>query len=108
MENNVLNATVRNEFGKGAARRARRAGLVPAVVYGQGGDTIHIDVDEHDLFLIVRSNPKALVELHLEGGKKQLTVVKEVQRHPLRRHLLHVDFLAVDANEKADAEASAE
>ena len=108
MENIVLTGTVRTEFGKGAARRARRAGLVPAVVYGHEGAPLHIDLDEHDLFLVVRSQRNAVVELRLEGGTTQLAVVKEVQRHPLHRNLLHVDFLAVEANEQAEAAVEGE
>ncbi|QPK81664.1 50S ribosomal protein L25/general stress protein Ctc [Schaalia sp. ZJ405] len=99
----VLNASVRTEFGKGAARRARRANLVPGVIYGHGEDTIHVDVPGHDLFLLVRGNTNALVELKFDG-KSQLALVKDVQRHPVSRVLLHADFLAVKAGEKVDVE----
>lgn len=101
----ILDAQTRSEFGKGAARRARRAGLVPAVVYGHGGEPVHVDVPGHDLFLIVRGNKNALVELKLDG-KSQLVLVKDVQRHPVSRNLLHADFLAVKAGEKVDVEVA--
>lgn len=101
----ILDAQTRSEFGKGAARRARRAGLVPAVVYGHGGAPVHVDVPGHDLFLIVRGNKNALVELKLDG-KSQLVLVKDVQRHPVSRNLLHADFLAVKAGEKVDVEVA--
>lgn len=101
----ILDAQTRSEFGKGAARRARRAGLVPAVVYGHGGEPVHVDVPGHDLFLIVRGNKNALVELKIDG-KSQLVLVKDVQRHPVSRNLLHADFLAVKAGEKVDVEVA--
>ncbi len=98
---NTLVAQVRNEFGKGAARRARRAHLVPAVLYGHGTTPVHLDVPEHDLFLIVRSTKNALVELSI-GARRQLALIKDVQVHAVSRALLHVDFLAVTAGEKVE------
>lgn len=100
-DNNTLDATTRTEFGKGAARRARRAGLVPAVVYGHGSEPLHVDVPSHQLFMIVRSNKNALVELHIEG-RQQLALVKAIQRHPVNRDILHIDLLAVRAGEKVE------
>ena len=102
-DNPVLIAEDRSEFGKGAARRARRAGKVPTVLYGHGAEPRHLDVPGHDLFLIVRGNKNALVELKIEG-KTQLALVKDVQVHPVRRDILHADFLAVKAGEKVDVE----
>lgn len=103
MSNPTLVAQTRSEFGKGAARRARRAGLVPGVLYGHGGEPVHVDLPAHELFLAVRGQKNALLELVIEG-KKQLALVKEVQRHPVSRDLLHADFLAVKAGEKVDVE----
>lgn len=103
-DNPILVATTRTEFGKGAARRARRAQMVPGVVYGHG-ETTHLDLPEHDLFLIVRGNKNALVELKIDGTS-QLALVKDIQRHPVKRNLLHVDFLAVKAGEKVDVEVA--
>lgn len=96
MSNPALVAEVRNEFGKGAARRARRAGKVPGVIYGSQGDPIHVDLPGHDLFLIVRDTKKALIDLTLDG-KKLLVQVQEVQKHPVTRVLLHVDLLVKEA-----------
>ena len=103
MSNPTLVAQTRSEFGKGAARRARRAGLVPGVLYGHGGEPVHVDLPAHELFLAVRGQKNALLELVIEG-KKQLALVKEVQRHPVSRDLLHADFLAVKAGEVVDVE----
>ena len=102
-DNPVLLAEERSEFGKGAARRARRAGKVPTVLYGHGEEPRHLDVPGHDLFLIVRGNKNALVELKIDG-KSQLALVKDVQVHPVRRDILHADFQAVKAGEKVDVE----
>ena len=102
-DNPVLLAEERTEFGKGSARRARRAGKVPTVLYVHGAEPRHLDVPGHDLFLIVRGNKNALVELKIEG-KTQLALVKDVQVHPVRRDILHADFLAVKAGEKVDVE----
>ena len=102
-DNPVLLAEERSEFGKGAARRARRAGKVPTVLYGHGAEPRHLDVPGHDLFLIVRGTKNALVELKIDG-KSQLALVKDVQVHPVRRDILHADFQAVKAGEKVDVE----
>ena len=100
MSNPTLVAQTRSEFGKGAARRA---GLVPGVLYGHGDAPLHVDLPGHELFLAVRGQKNALVELVIEG-KKHLALVKEVQRHPVSRNLLHADFLAVKAGELVDVE----
>ena len=73
MSNPTLVAQTRSEFGKGAARRARRAGLVPGVLYGHGDAPLHVDLPGHELFLAVRGQKNALVELVIEG-KKHLDV----------------------------------
>ena len=104
-DNPVLLAEERSEFGKGAARRARRAGKVPTVLYGHGQDPRHLDVPGHDLFLIVRGTKNALVELKIDGNT-QLALVKDVQVHPVRREILHADFQAVKAGEKVDVEVA--
>lgn len=105
MANNAitLKAQDRTEFGKGSARQARRAGQVPAVVYGHGTDPRHILLDEHDTRLALRGTDNALIELDIDG-ESLLTLTKEVQRHPIRPGVQHVDFLLVDRNERVDVE----
>ncbi|NLE98014.1 MAG: 50S ribosomal protein L25/general stress protein Ctc [Propionibacterium sp.] len=99
-----LAATKRTEFGKGASRRARRDGLTPAVVYGHGGDPIHITVDAHQLFLAMRV-ANALFTLEIEGEKKPvLALPRQVQRHPILPEIDHVDFLIVREGEKVAVE----
>lgn len=102
-ENHVLNAQVRTETGKGPARRARRAGLVPAVMYGKGLEPVHLDLPGHGIFLIVKDSANAVVEVSYDG-KKQLCLVKAVQTHPVSRNILHVDLLVVTKDQKVDVE----
>ena len=105
MANNAitLKGTARTVLGKGASRRARRAGQVPAVVYGHGTDPRHVLLDEHDTRLALRNNDNALIELDIDG-ERLLALTKEVQRHPIRPGVQHVDFLLVDRNERVEVE----
>lgn len=99
---NKLDATVRENFGKGAARKLRAAGQTPAVVYGHGTDPKHVTVETHPLSLIVRyANP--LVEITLDG-KQELVLVKDVQKDPVRQIIEHVDMLIVKKGEKVEVE----
>lgn len=96
-------AEPRTEFGKGAARRTRRAGRVPGVIYGHGTEAEHITLPGHDLMLALKT-PNVLLRVDgLPGGDK-LTLPKEVQRDPLKGFLRHVDLLAVKSGEKVTVE----
>ncbi|MEU1790497.1 50S ribosomal protein L25/general stress protein Ctc [Streptomyces sparsogenes] len=97
-----LSAKPRTEFGKGAARRARREGLVPAVVYGHGAEPVHVNLPGHDLMLALKT-PNALLSLDLEG-KKELVIPKAVQRDAIKGFLRHVDLLLVRSGEKVTVE----
>lgn len=88
-----LAAQVRTDFGKGAARRARRADLVPAVIYGHGAEPQHVAINNHALMMALKT-PNALIRLDFEG-KTELVIPKAVQREAIRQFLVHVDFLAV-------------
>ena len=98
-----LAASARNEFGKGAARRLRRAGQVPAVVYGHGADPVHIALPGHETLLALRT-ANALLSITIDGGKAQLALPKQVQRDPLKGFLEHVDLLIVRKGEKVTVE----
>lgn len=98
-----LDATDRTEFGKGSARRARHAGQVPAVVYGHGTEPRHLLLDEHAARLALRGNENALIELNVDG-ESLLALAKDVQRHPIRPGVQHIDFLLVNRNEKVEVE----
>ncbi|KND44430.1 MULTISPECIES: 50S ribosomal protein L25/general stress protein Ctc [Streptomyces] len=97
-----LEAETRTEFGKGAARRIRRASKVPAVVYGHGADPVHITLPGHALQLALRT-PNVLLSLDIEG-KTQLAIPKAVQRDAIKGFLDHVDLLLVKRGEKVNVE----
>lgn len=97
---NTLNATKREETGKGPARRLRAEGKVPVVLYGKDTDSVHLTVDareaEHLFHEISVEN--TIVGLELEGEDEPVqTLVREIQTHPVRADLLHVDFLRITA-----------
>ncbi len=98
-----LAAKSRTEFGKGAARRVRRAGLVPAVMYGHGADPIHVSLPGHETLLALRV-ANALLSISVDGGTSQLALPKQVQRHPIRDHIEHVDLIIVRRGEKVTVE----
>lgn len=94
-----LAAETRADFGKGAARRLRREGKIPAVLYAKGDEPVHLALPSHDTFLIVKDNLNALISLEFDGGKA-LSLVKDVQRHPVSRVIEHVDLVRVKRDEK--------
>ena len=96
-------AEPRSEFGKGPARRERRAGRVPAVLYGHGTDPRHVSLPGHDVLLALRT---ANVLIRLEGlpGGSQLALPKAVQRDPIRGSVEHVDLIMVRLGEKVTVE----
>ncbi|MFD6529000.1 50S ribosomal protein L25/general stress protein Ctc [Streptomyces sp. NPDC060184] len=101
-----LAAEARTEFGKGAARRARRAHQVPAVVYGHGAEPVHITLPGHELLLALRT-PNVLIGLEIDG-KDALVIPKAVQRNPLKGEIEHVDLLTVKRGEKVNVEIAVE
>lgn len=99
-ETNKLAATVRTEFGKGAARRARRDGLVPVVLYGHGTEPQHFTVVARDFATILRKDgTNAVLNLDIDG-KEQLALTKQVVVHPLRNYIEHTDLLVIKKGEK--------
>lgn len=96
-------AELRTEFGKGPARRTRRAGRVPAVLYGHGTDTRHLTLPGHDLMLALKT-PNVLIRVDGLPGGNQLTLPKAVQRDPIKGFIEHVDLIAVRRGEKVTVE----
>jgi len=95
-----LAAETRSEFGKGGARRTRRAGKVPAVIYGHGAEPRHISLPAHEFGAAIRHGGiNVLLTLDLEGDE-QLAIPKAIQRHPIKGTYDHVDLLAVRKGEK--------
>lgn len=99
----TLTATIRTEFGKGAARRTRRANLIPAVLYGHGAAPQHLALPSHATFLALKDNPNALLTLDIEG-EQQTALAKDIQRDPVRRTIDHVDLVIIHAGEKVTVE----
>ena len=101
----TLTADVGRAIGTGSAKRLRAEGRIPGVVYGKGGEATPISVDWRELrsCLITEAGLNALIHLQV-GGERKLTIVKELQRHPVRRHVLHVDFLLIDRESEISVE----
>jgi large subunit ribosomal protein L25 len=97
-----IKAETRTEFGKGAARRTRRAGQIPAVVYGHGGETRHVSLPGRDLTQALRRSG-VLLELDLESGL-ELALPKSVQRDPVRQVIEHVDLVIVKRGQRVVVE----
>lgn len=91
-------AEVRENFGKGYARRLRAAGKIPAVIYGHGTDPVHVSLPGHQVSLLIR-RANAVLELDV-AGKQQLTLVKDVQKDPVHQIIEHIDLLVVKKGEK--------
>ena len=91
-------AESRASFGKGAARKLRAAGKIPAVIYGHGTEPRHVSLPGHQVTLLVRKANQVL-EL-LVDGKEELTLVKDVQRDPVRQVIEHIDLLVVRRGER--------
>jgi len=94
-----LTAESRTEFGKGAARRLRRAHKIPAVLYGHGSDPVHVALPGHATMLALKHS-NTLLTLDLGNGTTQLALPKDVQRNPVRGEIEHVDLVLVRRGEK--------
>jgi large subunit ribosomal protein L25 len=100
MSTEKITAETRTEFGKGAARRIRRADKIPAVIYGHGNDPVHVTLPGHSTMMALKhGGANALLELSIDGSD-QLALTKAVQIDPIRRHIEHIDFVAVRRGEK--------
>lgn len=103
---NQLTVTVRTETGKGASRRARREGKIPAVLYGHGTDPQHLELPGHDFAAVLRhAGTNAVLTLDI-AGKEQLALTKSLDIHPIRRNIQHADLLVVRRGEKVVVEVT--
>ncbi len=103
----MLKAAKREETGKGGARRLRRTGRVPAVLYGKDMDAMLLSVDAHDAMHLFQSISveNTLVDLKVEGVKESFsTLVREIQTHPYKSDLVHIDFLRVQEGVEIEVE----
>ncbi len=102
MAETKLVATTRTEFGKGAARRLRRADLIPAVLYGHGTDPQHVALPSHEVWMAVK-HTNALFEIVVDGTST-LALAKDVQIEPVHNVIEHLDLLIVRSGEKVTVE----
>jgi large subunit ribosomal protein L25 len=99
-----IDAETRTEFGKGAARRTRRAGRIPAVLYGHGTDPQHLSLPSLEFARVVREQGRnAVLTLNI-GGSSQLALTKTVVTHPIRPYIEHVDLVVISRGEKVAVE----
>jgi large subunit ribosomal protein L25 len=101
---NGISAEVRTQFGKGAARKLRALGKIPAVLYGHGTDPRHVSLPGHETALIVR-RANAIIDLDI-AGEHQLALVKDVQKDPVRQIIEHLDLIIVKAGEKVQVDVA--
>ena len=104
MEQIALKANLREDKGRQRVRKIRKTGLVPGIVYHRGETSVPVSFVEKDLLKILRSagGENVLISLSIEGSKKKsrAVLIKEIQHHPVKRHILHVDFNEVSMTEK--------
>jgi large subunit ribosomal protein L25 len=101
-EDNKVVADTRESFGKGAARKLRAIGKIPAVVYGHGTEPRHVALPAHQVGLLIRK-ANAVLDLQIEG-KSQLALVKDVQKDPVRQIIEHLDLIVIRQGERVQVE----
>lgn len=100
-----LAAEPRTEFGKGAARRTRRAGKIPAVLYGHGSDPKHLALPALEFARVVREHGQnAVLTLDIDSSGTELALTKTVTTHPIKNYIEHVDLLLVRRGEKVSVD----
>ena len=104
----ILRALPGRSPGSRESRRIRRQGLVPAVVYGKGVDSVPLSIDAHalELALHTEAGSNAIISLEIEGGDSLTTMARVIERHPFRDEYRHVDFVTVDLTRKVTAEVT--
>jgi large subunit ribosomal protein L25 len=102
MANASLAAQARTETGTGVARKLRQAGQIPAIIYGHGRDPQSLAVNSREVEKLLSqfSAGSTVIELNIEGAGVAKTLIREIQRHPVRRNILHLDFQELVAGEQ--------
>ena len=110
MQQETLRAAQRTGSGSRPARRMRRDGQIPAVVYGKGLDAQPVAVESRALHGVLHTDAgfNALINVEIEGGIEVLTVAREIQRHPVRGDITHLDFIMVSLDVEIEAEVGIE
>ncbi len=95
-----VEAQLREDVGKGASRRLRHAGLVPVVLYGGERAPTNLSLNHNKVLRLVEDESffSSIIEFTADGGKKQKVVIKDVQRHPAKQLIMHMDFMRVNEN----------
>jgi len=101
-EDNKVVADIRDSFGKGAARKIRAVGKIPAVIYGHGTEPQHVTLPGHQVALLIRK-ANAVLDLQIEG-KSNLVLVKDVQKDPVHQIIEHMDLIVIKKGEKVQVE----
>jgi large subunit ribosomal protein L25 len=101
-EDNKVVAEARDSFGKGAARKIRAAGKIPAVVYGHGAEPQHVSLPGHQVALLIRK-ANAVLDLQIDGAS-QLALVKDVQKDPVHQVIEHLDLIVIRRGERVQVE----
>ncbi len=93
-----VNAELREDVGKGASRRLRHAGLVPCVLYGAERDPRNLTLNHNEVLKLIEDEAffSSIIEFTADGGQKQKVVLKDMQRHPAKHVIMHMDFMRVD------------
>ena len=100
-DSNIINAEIREDVGKGASRRLRHQGKIPAVIYGGKKDSATLTL-EHDILMHAAEQESfysTILEIKVDDGRSQKVVVRDVQHHPFKAQIMHLDFLRVSAEE---------
>ena len=109
MQQARLDAQVRDDVGKGVARSLRRAGKVPAVLYGRKRGAVSLQIDDRTFQTLLRNyGSNVLINLVLDNDDEQTVVIKDLQRHPVKRNVLHADFQRISLDEKITTQVSIE
>jgi large subunit ribosomal protein L25 len=106
MERQVIEAEPRSARGKNEMNRLRQAGLVPAVLYGEGKETLPVSVNLRALRSLLRSGQNQIFELRVQGGESTPAMIVETQREPVKATLLHLDFHRIAMDRKLEVEVA--
>ncbi len=101
-DNNTIAAKIREDVGKGASRRLRKAGLIPAVIYGGEKEAVALTLEHRELLHATESESffSSIQEIKVGDGRRQQVVVRDMQRHPFKQLIMHLDFMRVSATEE--------
>jgi large subunit ribosomal protein L25 len=97
----TIHAEIREDVGKGASRRLRHAGMIPAVIYGGHQDPVSLTLEHREILHATENESffSSIMEIEVGDGRTQQVVVRDMQRHPFKRLIMHLDFLRVSATE---------